>query len=262
VPKKPPAANSLVESLIKLGNGGAKAIDLDDAGPFLVAFGWADRSQEKFVPTAAGAAAATAWRSLRADDVEGWSDWMEDAAVAILGASTVRAAIDAVKALPLGTARDDTVTKALGVSTETARKLVVFAATFGALIRLDGKLWAPTATTDAQAVVLESIKAVAARSGGSGAPAERVFTDLLTRCPLPLHVFRRAIFQLVESGAIERDRGTGTRPPKSGETHVRIRTLISDGKSGVSPHDVDLSHGTFLIPGTTMQDLVLRGEQL
>jgi len=86
-----------------------------------------------------------------------------------------------------------------------------------------------------------------------------VFTDLLTRAPLPLHVFRRAIHGLVEKELVERDRGTMSRPPKMGENEVRLRTLVPDDKGGVTPHDVNLGHGGFLIPGTTMQDLVLRG---
>ena len=260
VPKKPPTAQSVVEAIVKLAAGSAKPGNLDEVAAFLIAFGWAERRDGKLVPTATGKEAGTRWQSLESKDAVGWCEWMEMAAGAASRVSTIRSAIAAVQGRPIGAARDEDVKKHLSISGETARKLVVFASAFGAVIRIDGKLWVPSASVDPDAAVLEAIRRVADRSGGSGAPAERVFTDLLSRQPIPLHSFRHAVLALVDRGAVERDRGTATRPPKTGENHVRLRALLPDGKGGAIPQDIDLSHGDFLIPGATMQDLVLRGE--
>lgn len=260
VPKKPPSAAALMEALLKLTSGVGKTLTLGDEGPFLVAFEWALRQGDHYTATPAGMVAGNKWRSLTVDDVLGWCDWMDATAASALGVTTIRDALSAISARGPGQARDTDVQRKLMVGQETARKFVVFASGFGAFIRIDGKLWAPQKVADPEGAVLDAIQRVAARSGASAAPAERVFTDLLSQAALPFHVFRRAIYRLVEKGTIERDRGTVTRPPKTGESHVRQRVLVPDGKGGVVFREVDLGEGDFLIPGTTMQDLVLRGE--
>jgi hypothetical protein len=260
VPKTPPTAQALVGAILKLASAGpTKPAGLDEAGPYLTAFGWAELQEDRYAATPAGIRAADAWRALTPEDVIGWCDWMDSAAAAAGKIPVLRNALDAISARPLGSAREEDVKKKLNISVETARKLVGFGSMFGIIVRINGKLWAPSSTVEPEGEVLEAIKRVAARSGGSAAPAERVFTDLLPRTPLPIHVFRRAIYGLVENQHIERDRGTMSRPPKTGDNEVRVRVLNPDGKGGAVPHDVNLGHGTFLLPGTTMQDLVLRG---
>lgn len=261
VPKRTPTAQSIVEAVIRLLNNPLKQSDYTDAVPFLLAIGWASRKDDSISATPAGETAARTWLSLSTSDVIGWCDWMDAASRLIQNVSTIREVLKIVGSRS-GPTRDSDVAKKLGVSDETARKLLVFTSIFGLIIRLGGKLWLPADTSDAEAQVLEAVRRVAARSRGSAAPTERVFTDLLSHYPLTLQSFRRAIHALVERHLIERDRGTVRNPPKgTDENPVKLRTIIPDGKGGVAAIDVDLGHGDFLIPGSTMQDLVLRGEQ-
>jgi hypothetical protein len=261
VPKRTPTAQSLVDAMVHLVVNGVQSQGFAEISPFLVAFGWAENAGAGIVPTPAGNDAAQKWIALNSSDVLGWCDWMDLAARAARNASTIRDALNIVTARS-GITRDSDVAKKLAVSDETARKLLVFASVFGVIVRLGGKIWLPTTSEDNENTVLDAVKRVAAKSRGSAAPAERVFTDLLTHSPLTLPMFRKAVYRLVERGLIERDRGTVRNPPKSaGETPVKLRTIAPGEGGTVMALDVDIGHGDFLIPGVTMQDLVLRGEQ-
>jgi hypothetical protein len=243
-PKKAPPALALMNRLIAVfesRDAPPATTDSSTVDAYLRAAGWANAAGAL---TQRGGELAEAWMRLDDANVDGWVDWMYDAANDVRGIPALQGSLRHVQEKPGAT--DKVIAASTKHSERTVQAQLGLASAFGAAIRLGGKTWPAGVWEDdaAAEAVVDAIRRMVAKSPAGTASVARTFTSFLDSRPMSVPVFRRALLRI-------RARGWATFGGSSPEnTGVRIRVLVRARPSRVETRNIDLGYGDFLLPGT------------
>ena len=261
IPKKAPPPQNLVSFLVS-ALGKIDLAKLDDASRLSVAYlralGWMEHDSGAL--TSKGTDLAKRWSTMKGTSVQGWAQWIADAARDVRRLGPIKSAIGTLESHR--GAKDADLAERLGVTKRNVESQMLFASVFGVTIRFGeptrkncvAEFWEDEA---AEKAILDAIPRIIAESPGSDAAAvSRLFT-FFTRPdnkPMPFHTFRAALGRLDDAGRVM---FSGSVPLED----IVLRTIEPDAAPhSVAVRDVNLGDGSFLLPGKAAKVVQLRQE--